>query len=412
MVKSKHIFLIAGLVLAGLILLVGTALAEVPPGNWCGGSTVPQGDGVLQVKKDVYCQFERSWLWDILKVGDQTDLTLSQGQTFTVNYQVTASASVASADYGVAGEIAIRNASAAPVTLTDVSDSLGDVTCSFSLPRVLQPGNTVICTYSGSHAAAPSENTATVTYDGGMASATVPINWDLAAASETDECLEVTDSLAGPLGTVCAGDQTLFTFNYSHDILGGECGEFTVENVASSTTNDSGTTDSSSWIVNVDVPCETGCTLTPGYWKTHSMYGPAPYDETWALIGEDTPFFLSGKSYYNVLWTAPGGNAYYILAHAYIAAELNFLNGAAATPEVQTAFDTATGLFNTYTPAQIAALRGNSPVRQQFIALAELLDDYNNGLIGPGHCSEETTVLLSMADLYASNWVFVPSLAR
>ena len=26
---------------------------------------------------------------------------------------------------------------------------------------------------------------------------------------------------------------------------------------------------------------ETVCTRTQGYWKTHSEYGPAEYDETW-----------------------------------------------------------------------------------------------------------------------------------
>ena len=53
------------------------------------------------------------------------------------------------------------------------------------------------------------------------------------------------------------------------------------------------------------VPCDgdKGCTLTPGYWKTHSKYGPAPYDATWALYGEDNIFFLSGLSNYEVLWT-------------------------------------------------------------------------------------------------------------
>ena len=104
-------------------------------------------------------------------------------------------------------------------------------------------------------------------------------------------------------------------------------------------------------------------------------------------VGENTIFFLSGQSYYNVLWTSPNGNAYYILAHAYIAAKLNQLNGADFTA-AQSAFDTATGLFNTYTPAQIGALRGSSTLRAQFISLATILDNYNNGLIGPGHCSE------------------------
>jgi hypothetical protein len=42
----------------------------------------------------------------------------------------------------------------------------------------------------------------------------------------------------------------------------------------------------------IEVMVPGGCTLTPGYWKTHSKYGPAKYDTTWALKGEDTPFLL------------------------------------------------------------------------------------------------------------------------
>ena len=131
-----------------------------------------------------------------------------------------------------------------------------------------------------------------------------------------------------------------------------------------------------------------GCTLTSGYWKTHSEFGPASYDDTWAQLtnGASTSFFLSGKSYHQVLWTSAfGGNAYYILAHAYIAAQLNFLNGADPT-DAQTAFDNATTLFNTYTPLQISQLRGNNSIRNQFIALSIKLGKYNIGLIGPGHC--------------------------
>jgi predicted extracellular nuclease len=117
---------------------------------------------------------------------------------------------------------------------------------------------------------------------------------------------------------------------------------------------------------------------TPGYWKTHSEYGPAPYDDTWALLpdGADTPFFLSGQTYYEVLWTSPsGGNAYYILAQYYIAAKLNLLSGA-YLGAVQTAFDAATVLFNTYTPEQVAAAKGKNgkELRDQFISLAEALD--------------------------------------
>ena len=133
-----------------------------------------------------------------------------------------------------------------------------------------------------------------------------------------------------------------------------------------------------------------GCTLTPGYWKTHSEFGPAPYDNTWALLtsGASTTFFLSGQTWYEAFWTAPAGNAYYILAHAYMAAALNQLAGTSIPADVLTAFNTATGLFETYTPAQIAVLSGNNALRKQFVELAGILDDYNNGITGPGHCPD------------------------
>jgi hypothetical protein len=134
----------------------------------------------------------------------------------------------------------------------------------------------------------------------------------------------------------------------------------------------------------------SGCTHSFGYWKTHSAYGPAPYDTTWALIGEDSTFFLSNQSYYEVLWTPPrGGNAYYLLAHKYIATDLNFLNGADPSA-VQDVFDEATAQFEIYTPQYIGGLKGNDTLRQQFIELKNILGQYNNGIIGPGECENSS----------------------
>lgn len=134
----------------------------------------------------------------------------------------------------------------------------------------------------------------------------------------------------------------------------------------------------------------TGCTYTPGYWKTHSKYGPTKKrNSIWDEIkpnAEDTPFFLSGQTYYAVLATATKGNAYYILSQQYVAAKLNTLNSASVPGEVQSAMSGAVSLFERYTPAQVAAMKGSNPVRQQFIDYAATLDKYNNGIIGPGHC--------------------------
>jgi hypothetical protein len=173
-------------------------------------------------------------------------------------------------------------------------------------------------------------------------------------------------------------------FYYSHFVGPySECGDYIVENTAYIC---NGTTHKCS--ISIHVPC-FGCTLTPGYWKTHSEHGPAPYDDAWALLGPDgadTVFFLSGQTWYEVLWTPPvKGNAYYILAQAYIAARLNILNETESTYEVGQALSWAEAFFASNTPDQGLP----KSLRQEAIAFATYLDNYNNGLIGPGHCSEE-----------------------
>lgn len=350
--------------------------------------------------------YDRDFDWTITKDGDQTELILSVGQTFLVNYDVviTKSAPIDSG-HTVSGTIDVTNTHPTDdmhiVSIEDVLDLSGAVTpdCGVTFPYDLPAGGTLNCTYSTAVADATDQtNTATVIINHGQ---DVSVSDDAAAdfgdpATVTDDCITVSDDQYGPLGAFCDSA----TIEYSLNVGPYEvCGEYTFVNVASFVTDDQDgegdDTGSDDHTVIVDVPC-AGCSLTPGYWKTHSDRGPAPYDDTWALLGplqEDTIFFLSGRTYYQVLWTAPqGGNAYYILAHAYIAAQLNFLNGSDPAA-AQAAFDAATVLFNTYTPAQVAALKGKAgnDLRAQFISLATTLDNYNNGLIGPGHCSEDSS---------------------
>ncbi len=119
-----------------------------------------------------------------------------------------------------------------------------------------------------------------------------------------------------------------------------------------------------------------------GYWKTHSKYGSSKYDATWALIGEDTPFFYSEQTWIEVIKINPRkSNTYYILAHQYIAARLNELSGSYVPTNIANAILKATELFenSTYTPTYIGNLRKNNPLRKEFTKLAELLEKYNRG---------------------------------
>ena len=131
--------------------------------------------------------------------------------------------------------------------------------------------------------------------------------------------------------------------------------------------------------------CGCGCTLTPGYWKTHSQYGPAPYDDTWANIGEDTQFYNSGKTFYEVINTPPKkGNAYYILSFQFIAVWLNYYNGASVPDDVDEAWHEAEFFFLNYTPSDSLS----EDERDEVIEWATTLANYNEGIIGPGHCDD------------------------
>jgi hypothetical protein len=151
-----------------------------------------------------------------------------------------------------------------------------------------------------------------------------------------------------------------------------------------------------------------GCSLTQGYWKTHSDQGPAPYDaEGWGNLGdvdgdgleeeEGEAFFDSGLTWYQVFWTSPkGGNAWYILAHQYMAAVLNLANGAGnpaglaqALADAETLLDHYDGQKNIPKNADAVLVIGTKD-RAEAITIAGFLAAYNEGTLpGTSHCGEE-----------------------
>jgi hypothetical protein len=114
-----------------------------------------------------------------------------------------------------------------------------------------------------------------------------------------------------------------------------------------------------------------GCVLTQGYWKNHGW----PDEE---LKGEG--FFGSGIEWLEMLKTPPKGDAYIILAHQYIAYILNQMSGAGVPSGPA---EDAEHYFSAYNPGEIP--KGERP---EVTALAGLLDDYNNGLMGIPHCDD------------------------
>jgi hypothetical protein len=399
--------------------------------NGSGSDSVTVSCFQLGVSKNATTEFTRDYNWGVVKTrvlasgetdgdGDLTTLTLDEGQSFTLTYNITVSMT-GSTDSGwkVSGTITINNPAPIAANSVAVADSLTgsinavvdcDSTTAGNQATVNVAANSsATCSYSSDLPNANSRtNTATATYAGITYSGTAAVTFGTTPTTQIDECVVVTDDNGTPNdplddvtldASLCANEAP---HTYTHTIGVGPfatCGPQELVNTAHIVTvndsNDTGENHDSTYTVNIDVPCPQGCTLTQGYWKTHndSFHGGAPTDPTWDLLGplaEQTIFFKSGQTYFQVFWTAPKGNAYYNLAHQYMAAQLNMLDGADESA-ITTAFSQATTLLNTYTPADIAKLKGKNgnALRAQFISLAGTLASYNEGLIGPGHCDED-----------------------
>ncbi|MEO6733524.1 MAG: hypothetical protein ABIN01_20035 [Ferruginibacter sp.] len=131
-------------------------------------------------------------------------------------------------------------------------------------------------------------------------------------------------------------------------------------------------------------PCiEGGCTYTQGYWKTH---GPIPKGNNvnvWPVktltLGTVSYTDLQLQSIFD---TPPAGNGLITLAHQLIAAKLNVANGAAPTyvaAKIAAADALIGGLI-------IPPVGGGTLAPSATSALVTALTNYNEGVIGPGHC--------------------------
>ena len=354
--------------------------------------TVPVIDP-LHIDKTVNVDYNRTWVWDVDKISTTTTLTLETGETSMVNYDLTVTATSTDSNWTVSGEITIHNPNIMAAVIESVSDVVGtttaSTTCDVVFPYTLGAEETLICKYTVVVPAGNTTNTATVVTDSTKYVPGNSVQKDVIGSlptTYTDETATLNDNKYSVINGTLVATSTPYYFDYA--LLVGpyaNSGDYEFENIATVTAGDTKATSSDNHVIDVNVLVAT-CTYTQGYWKTHSYYGPAPYDATWDGL-ENTNFYSSGQTYYKVLWTAPkGGNAYYQLAHQYIAAELNVLNGASVPANVSTALVDAEALFNAYTPTTAGALKGNSSIRKQFLNLASLLASYNEGKIGPGHC--------------------------
>ena len=125
-------------------------------------------------------------------------------------------------------------------------------------------------------------------------------------------------------------------------------------------------------------PANPGCTLTVGYWKNHAWPSGFWYMEEVSALH----FFDTNLTWQQILGVEPRGDAYFILAHQYVAARLNQVGDHSyVPPDVVKVLQSAHDYFS-LSPAARALVNRNTVT-----AWASLLDQYNNGKLGVPHCS-------------------------
>lgn len=335
--------------------------------------------------------------WGIQKVGSVDDLILSLNETRPVDYTVTLSVlNAIETNHKLAGTVTLTNphptaaltgvlaaepAPGTPATLTDCTSEVtipagGSVTCSYEAPLT---------------ASLPGTTNASFAFNSLSVVNTKDYSFDAATRSEVDECVTVLDDKYGPLGEVCATEAPK-VFTYTMEVGGlTVCEAVPFTNVATFTTNDTQTPGSASWMVYLQVDCETDkCLNTMDYWIEHSFAGN--YDSTWDKVqpsGPTSPFFGTGSTWVETLQRTPQMNAdpranmYLALSRDYITAKLNQLQGSQIPAEIITAMASAEVLLDEYD-------NGTSSISDETFAemeaLFEMLNNYNNGGLGQEVC--------------------------
>ena len=404
---------------------------------------VVRPDDVTEQDKGTYCTLLTSGVYTGSYLCDDIVLKLQPEGIYDTVYSLTATKDGGTeSGFEVFGTITVTWPADAPEPVftgdpTDVLTYVAGLPASVNgtVSNCVAGTNQITCDYV---AAVPDDragtNTASIVRpyvcyasDGSIKACAVPgsatyngsagFNFDNADVTETDNCVVMSDLFNDPtdpvlnlgpsfgweIGEVCASTTVYVTGDINPDpnvfqsldihadwAPSVEQCRFMVPNLLTITFEGGGTLDDEA-VITVD-SCDFGCTFTQGYWKTHAIYAPKPQfakkrDATWDEVGplaENTVFFLSGTTWINVFHTPPKGNAYYNLAHQYMAAKLNGFGGASVPASVATAIANAEAWFATYPPSHSFWKTSKG----QVTAAAGILGSYNEGSIGPGHCAE------------------------
>ncbi len=241
----------------------------------------------LDVSKTARTAERQVFDWGVEKTSSVlpgTVLTLALDQVYPVTFTVNATVSSHFDQWAVAGAITVHNPAPIDVDLISVSDAISGVDGNVAVdcgvevsaanPYTLTAGGPdLVCAYASSLPDGTERlNTATVTTEFGVDyTGTAPVTFVGADVTELDRCVQISDSQFPTLaslfdtnndGQICVGEEAVRS--YTIDLIAAECGPAQYSNVVDL----NGV--KSTVLIDTNVPCDTGCSLTIGYWKTHS----------------------------------------------------------------------------------------------------------------------------------------------
>jgi len=369
----------------------------------------------LKVTKTASTSYTRDWNWSLTKTANpNATITIERGSLTNIVYVVVATPTAVDSAWTVSGSVTVHNPAPIPATVSALSDVLSDSTpvalqCAGSAPYTIAGGSDLTCSYSiGRDGADSGSNSATATLsnnNGGSTTFDGSVNYAFGAPSTVLHALAtVTDngattdaagwSLTGSPASYLFGAPAggSFVFNVMAGNVSATCDTYaTVSNTAQLSDGDH-TLQASASHQLYSGACGNNCTLTIGYWKTHAGFTgrnadrltPELPQRLGTLAGLKTVNVLSATQAVGLLSNSgDASNGVNKLYSQMLAAKLNIFRGAspAAVSSIITAADAFLASNNS---ADWASMSKNN--KTQVNNWASTFDQYNNGLIGPGHC--------------------------
>ena len=388
---------------------------ETPSGTTLSASKTAAGFWNEQIDYD----------WSLKKLANPTAVTVPRGESVLITYTITAGRAKASETdtYGVSGQVCVTNGGdlttenlkmVDQVQYKDRSGQYQDLSGASQVILPLQqlsPGETSCYPYEilfSPAATTQYRNLARITitnhsgHSGDEFGPEPKVDFALPPApttsTEIDAEADVTDFLMCPSGFTCTPDD-VGPWHFSQDgtvivsvLIQNDNAPyqstFTLTNTATLVESETDQERVSSAMVRIATdPGPSGCTRTIGYWKTHPEK-VTPLLPVWLGTGSGKSIQVTtaSQAVQILSMSSPYGSPSNGITKLYaqlLAAKLNVLSGADGT-NIEPTLLSADDFLARYDWRDWKGL--TAAQKQTVLDWKTILDNYNNGLMGPGHC--------------------------